>query len=123
MMCSVCVATYKRPTLLDKLLKSLVDQVLLDDVTIEVIVVDNDPEGGGEPIIRKFHNTERVSFRYFRQPIKNISLTRNVAVANSAGAYILFIDDDEVACPDWIARLLMAAREYNADGVFGPSLP
>jgi len=123
MICSVCIAAYKRPELLDKLLQSLINQTLSEDLIIEIIVVDNDPEESGEQIVRKFHNMEQVSFRYFRQPIKNISLTRNLAVANANGTHILFIDDDEVACSHWIVRLLEVLRKYDADGVFGPVIP
>ena len=123
MVCSVCVATYKRPQTLDGLLRSLVQQALPKDVVLEVIVVDNDPERSAESLVRQYENTREITFQYFSQPIKNISLTRNVAVQNTTGTHILFIDDDEVACPDWVARLLKALKEYDADGVFGPSVP
>src|SRR5438105_6517932 len=117
--CSVCIAAYKRPDLLENLLTSLVNQVLPEDVTLEIIVVDNDPEESARGVVQKFSDTARARFLYCRQPIKNISLTRNLAVANATGAYLLFIDDDETACREWVARLLRALREFDADGVFG----
>ncbi|MGE0822322.1 MAG: glycosyltransferase family 2 protein [Candidatus Binatia bacterium] len=123
MTCSVCIATFKRADLLDKLLESLVGQVLPVDVILEIIVVDNDPEGSAEEIVHKYSDTKQMTFRYFQQPVKNISLTRNVAVMNAGGRYILFVDDDEVTCRDWVLRLLTALRKYNADGVFGPVVP
>lgn len=121
--CSVCVATYKRAELLDKLLQSLLDQVLPEGVNAEVVVVDNDAEGSAEPIVRRYRDTDRMTFRYFRQPIKNISLTRNMGIREATGTYVLLIDDDEIACPEWIARLLRTLHKYDADGVFGPSIP
>lgn len=121
--CSVCVATYKRPELLEKLLRSLDRQYLPNRVTMEVIVVDNDPDRSGAPILSNFRNTRRRSFSYYVQPHKNISLTRNMAVAQASGQYILFIDDDETASPRWLYFLLKTLLEYGADAVFGPVVP
>ena len=123
MICSVCIATYKRPELLDRLLSSLLEQVLPVDVLVEIIVVDNDTAGSAQEVVRKYNDTEGFTFKYFTQPIKNISLTRNVSVSKATGTYLLFIDDDEVASPDWVATLLGAAKEYNADGISGPVFP
>ncbi|TFG60983.1 MAG: glycosyltransferase family 2 protein [Deltaproteobacteria bacterium] len=97
---SACVCTYRRPDLLGKLLDSLEAQVLPEEVDLEVVVVDNDPGRSGAPIVRRFTDTGRTRFSYFVQPVKNISLTRNVSVRNASGEYLLFIDDDEVAPPN-----------------------
>jgi GT2 family glycosyltransferase len=124
MMCSVCVATYKRPDLLNGLLTSLTDQRLSHDVILEVIVVDNDASGAAEPVVRKYyHQQSHINFQYVLQPIKNISLARNTAVAHGNGEYMLFIDDDEIASPDWVMTLVGACAKHGADGVFGPAFP
>ena len=122
-LCSVCIATFQRPLLLSKLLVSLEMQVLPEGVVVEGIVVDNDPRKSAEPIVADVHGTERIRFSYFHQPVKNISLTRNMAVEKASGKYLLFIDDDEVAPPDWISRLMEAVQQFAADGVFGPVMP
>ena len=123
MICSICIATYKRPELLEKLLESLTKQILPEDVKLEIIIVDNDPERSAEPVVQKSPIAMKGSFHYFVQPIKNISLTRNVAVENANGTYILFIDDDEVASRKWVTTHLKTLIECDADGVFGPVIP
>jgi succinoglycan biosynthesis protein ExoM len=122
-LCSVCVCTYRRPDLLAKLLESLEKQTLPERVDMEVIVVDNDPGGSGEPVVRRFADRGRTRFTYFVQPVKNISLTRNVSVRKASGEYLLFIDDDEAAPPEWLKRMLGALGSFRADGVFGPAIP
>ena len=117
--CSVCIATYKRMLLLEKLLNSLKNQVLPDGVNLEIVVVDNDFLHSAEAIVRKFKNTTRIRFYYFNQPEKNISLTRNMAIEKASGDYILFIDDDEYASSEWVSNLLTTIKKFNADGVFG----
>jgi len=119
MVCSVCIATFKRPVLLKKLLNSLVDQILPEDVEIEILIVDNDAEKSAKSIYEQFLDTSQFQIHYYTQPIKNISLTRNMAVEKATGEYILFIDDDEVASQEWIANLLFTLKEFNADAVFG----
>ena len=117
--CSICIATYKRPELLAKLLDSLKSQELPDDLLYEIILVDNDSSGSAGIIADKYKNIFNQSLKYFVQPVKNISSTRNLAVEKALGKYLLFIDDDEVADPKWIAALIHTVNKFNADAAFG----
>jgi succinoglycan biosynthesis protein ExoM len=119
MLLSVCVATYKRVRLLTKLLDSIFNQELPDELKLEVIVVDNDSECSAREIAKSFKNQYPLKLYYFSQPIKNISITRNKAVQESRGEYLLFIDDDEVAEKNWVKSLFNALFNFDADGVFG----
>ena len=118
-LCSICVATYRRPQLLKRLLQSLNQQALPDNVSIEIIVVDNDSEKSAEAVVAQFSDSENGKFYYYIQPVKNISLTRNLAIKKACGAYILFIDDDEIASPEWVKHLLKTIVDSGSDGVFG----
>ncbi len=119
MLYSICIATYKRPQLLEKLLDSLSKQKLPESVELEVIIVDNDKLESAKEVVEKRKTPPGLNLRYFSQPVKNISLTRNVAVAEAKGEGILFIDDDETAPPGWISHLHNTLCKYNADAVFG----
>ncbi len=116
---SVCIATCNRTELLKKLLISLSNQNLDKNIEVEVIITDNDQERTAYPVIESLKGTFPYTIKYFNQPQRNISLTRNVCVANSAGDFICFIDDDETADKDWIQNLINCIREFNADAVFG----
>jgi glycosyltransferase involved in cell wall biosynthesis len=120
MLCSVCIATYRRSQLLEDLLNSLEDQELTDVLNIEIIVVDNDAKKSSESIVDNFRKHSKHEVKYFCQPKKNISLTRNLAVEKASGEYILFIDDDETASEKWVYHLKKTVDKYNADGAFGP---
>ena len=109
--CSVCVATFKRPELLRKLIQSLFDQKKIDDIILEIIVVDNDIEKSAKEIVAEFSDTSSITISDYEQPIQNISLTRNMALDMSSGNYIAIIDDDETADQYWIRNLVDAASK------------
>ena len=116
---SVCVCTFRRPSLLGELLHSLASQ---SHQASEVVVVDNDPAASAHATVDAFvraHPTLLV--RYAVEPAPGVSHARNRAVRESRGARLAFIDDDEVAAPDWLAQLGAAMDRYQADVVLGPT--
>lgn len=120
---SVCVATYKRLDSLKQLLNSLNEQILPAHTRLEIIITDNDSEASAQAVVKNFSASYCVDIKYFLQPIKNISVTRNVSLRNASGAYIAFVDDDETADKYWIFNLLNSLNKFNADGVFGNVIP
>lgn len=118
---AICINTYRRPRLLEELLRSIAAMHVPDAVEITVIVVDNDSSESASTVI------ERAALvwptLYELEPIRNISLARNRAVqrALAEGAdFIAFIDDDETASPRWLAELLRVQAETAAEVVTGP---
>lgn len=119
MLCSICIASYKRPEGLKKLLKSIVQLKIRDDVEIEIIITDNDVDQTAKPVYHWFIDKYDIIIKYYLEKQKNISLARNLLLSKANGEYILFIDDDETADPEWLAQLLLSIEKYEADAVFG----
>jgi glycosyltransferase involved in cell wall biosynthesis len=67
--------------------------------------------------------TAGVPLRYVGEIRPGISHARNTGVAQAAGRYIAFIDDDEEAAPGWLAAFLATIDKSGADAVIGPVLP
>ena len=116
---SVCIATYQRPTGLRNLLDSIEAQQLPADVDVELVVVDNDPPTAAQ-VVSDYAAKSRFAVQYLSQPEPNISLTRNAGVAAANGDLAWFVDDDEVAEPTCLARLVSTLQNFDADVVFGP---
>src|SRR5690349_18827718 len=89
----VCVATYKRPRLLEKLLSDLRQQQLPTGVAVHVIVVDNDVEESARAVVAGFQGSS-MSLEYISEPKRNIALARNRALECAQGDLVAFIDDD-----------------------------
>ena len=117
---SVCICTYKRPQLLERLLNDLRNQQTEGLFTYSIVVADNDSLRSSEAVVSEFAARSSVSVTYCVQPKQNISLTRNEAIANSRGDFIAFIDDDEFASERWLLTLFRAWQQYDVDGVLGP---
>lgn len=115
----VCVNTYKREHLLLQLLDSLSRQVLPSSVSFRVFVVDNDPQGSAKPVCEQFM-IRGLDLFYQQEPIVNISLARNKAMAPGQGQFIAFIDDDETAAPDWLKHFQHTAETFELDVLHGP---
>ena len=123
MKCSCCINTYARPELLKKLLISLHEQKLPVEVELEIIVVDNGPQQKGRKVVEGINDLYPNKIKYIIQSKKNISLTRNIAVHNTTGEYIFFIDDDGYADTNWIRNMLSTIIKFNSDAVFGRVIP
>lgn len=111
---AICVCTYRRPEMLKRCLRSIAVQEAGPDLDVIVVVVNNDPETPrlGERL--QLDEQIRLPVYWTDQPKRGIAAARNAALnaALKVGAdWIAFIDDDEIAEPDWIAALM--APEYR----------
>lgn len=119
----VCICTYKRPHLLRRTLKGVELQNSSRRFEYSIVVCDNDRERSAQPVVEEFMHTSMIHTTYCVEPEQNIALARNRALAQASGEFIAFIDDDEFPNEDWLATLLGACEQYDADGVLGPVRP
>jgi succinoglycan biosynthesis protein ExoM len=118
---SVCVATYRRPESLARLLASLARLKLAAEPRLEILVVDNDPQRSAAATARSLGEFPHL-VRWLEEPRRNIAHARNRAVDAAEGRWLAFIDDDEVADERWLAAHWQRAAEGECDGWFGPVL-
>jgi len=119
---SICIATYRRPEGLSRLLDSLERLKLPVGIQIETIVVDNDRDESAASVA-KSRSGSLEPIHYCVEPRQNIALARNRALSEASGEWILFIDDDEAADENWITEYLKLVEREPCDGAFGPVLP
>ena len=122
---TVAVPTYRRPADLRALLPRLVEQARTVTAggryTVDVLVVDNDPEGGAAPLVAP--SAADGDARYVAEPTPGIAAVRNRALDEAAGSRLLaFIDDDERPADRWLAALLDTWAQTGAAAVAGQVL-
>lgn len=121
---AVCVATFRRPKLLQKLLNGIADlrfvKTAIPEVT--VIVVDNDASETARMVCSSATLPWRL--KYVVEPKRGIAEARNCALKEIGDAdFVAFIDDDEVPANEWLDELLSTQAKFGADVVAGPIRP
>jgi len=121
----ICVATFQRPKLLEKLLSSLLGQEIHSGVIYRIIIIDNDADASAKGVVENLADLAAVDLIYDVEPEQNISLARNRALSHTLNTadYIIFVDDDEYASVDWLQNHIDTAVDLCADVVFGPVIP
>lgn len=114
---SVIVPTCNRPEDLRRCLEALSAQVAVRP--IEILVVDNLPaRGPAREIVRAFPRV-----RLVEEPRPGLSYARNAGLVAASGAILITTDDDVVAPPDWIERLVAPFSRPEVIAVTGNVLP
>lgn len=118
---SVVIPTFRRPALLAEALASVLNQT---GVTIEVVVVDDCPDGSARETVEAVKDP-RVT--YIRNPNPTggkPSVVRNLGWPRTGGMYIHFLDDDDIV-PEGHYSAVKAAFERHPDVgfVFGRIKP
>ena len=122
---AICIAAYRRPQGLTRLLEGIGRQTLQPPVPeVRIFVVDNDPEGSAAGPCEVMGPLVPWPITYVEERAAGVSHARNCAVrhAREWADYIVFVDDDEVPTPGWLSQLVHAQRTFDADIVTGPVL-
>lgn len=117
---SVILPTFRRPEGLERAARSVLNQANPCGLSIELVIVDNDPAGSGLEAARALADTSTIPVRVVHMPEPGVANARNAGLAASSGGLIAFLDDDEEAPATWLCELVGTLRFYDADAVFGP---
>jgi succinoglycan biosynthesis protein ExoM len=113
----VCVCTFRRASVAD-LLASLA-KLETPGWRMRVIVADNDDQPSARETVERAFAAHGLDGRYIHAPARNISVARNACLDAAQAELVAFIDDDETARPDWLAKLIARHEATKASIVFG----
>jgi len=100
---SVVICTYNRAPVLPRAIETVLTQDFDD---FELVVVDDGSTDGTAEVVGSLADPR---VRYVRQENAGLGAARNTGVANAEGRYVVFLDDDDLALPGWLAGLHAAA--------------
>jgi glycosyltransferase involved in cell wall biosynthesis len=117
---SVVIPTHRRPDLLARCLRALMDQEYPSD-RFDVVVVEDGGPDSGERVVRDLGDGAPISIRYVPVPRGGPAAARNAGWRLAQGEIIAFTDDDTIPDPAWIAA---AVRSFalGADAVSGRTI-
>jgi GT2 family glycosyltransferase len=123
----VCIPSFRRPQHLRLTLESLSHQ--RTGRRFAVVVVENDAaKRESVPVAIEFFWTGNIPGLCIVEPRQGNCHAINAAFETAlttfpAATKLLMIDDDEIASPEWLERMVGAAEATGADLVGGPVLP
>jgi GT2 family glycosyltransferase len=123
----VCIPSFRRPQHLRLTLQSLANQ--RTSRRFAVVIVENDAAScESVPVATEFLRSGKLHGVCLVEPRQGNCHAINAAFETALSIFpdatsLLMIDDDEIASPDWLERMLRAAESTGADLVGGPVLP
>ena len=145
---TIAMLTYRRNEYLTQVIPQLLEQaddVSGPDATAGVLIVDNDPQAGARAVVEAARaalgsdpaespeslgeDDSAVSaltsrLVYVHEPEPGIVAGRNRALSEARGSdALVFIDDDEIPSPGWLASLVSTWRSQECAAVTGPTPP
>lgn len=104
----------------DRLERTLADlpQVVPPRAPWEFLVIDNGSRDATPQLLASHHWPQGWQVRVVREDKLGLSNARNRAIAEARGEYIIFMDDDETADPEWLRAFerLVDTRRPDAFG-------
>ena len=121
---SIVIASYRRVPMLTDTIRSLCRMQLPADHRVEVVIVDNDPDGGAREAVQSLvaECAEYFELRYVHEAQKGLSYARNRGIDESRGEVIVFLDDDVFVAREWLVALLNCLATTGADCAGGRTL-
>ena len=120
---SAVICTYQRYDLLEAAIQSLRRQTLAAEC-YSIIVVDNSPDAAkARTYLDRYDGLDNI--RYIHTPTPGLSNARNIAARECRTEFVAYLDDDAIASPDWLEKLLDAFDRFgeSAGVAGGPILP
>lgn len=125
---AICIATYRRPQGLARLLDSIGGLRFAPDLVpkITVVIVDNDAEAAGcAPAVATAVSRLDVPVVQHVERRRGLAAVRNACLDQAPADcdFVAFVDDDEWVEPNWLAALLDKQRATGAPIIQGPVRP
>ncbi len=120
---TVIVCTYNRSRSLARALASVADSIMPDDVTWEVLVIDNNSSDTTRAVVQAIEERYPGIFRYIFEAKPGKSNALNRALRETDADVLAFMDDDVRVEPDWLCKLTRIFADPRYSGSGGRILP
>ncbi|HEX3671152.1 MAG TPA: glycosyltransferase [Candidatus Cybelea sp.] len=118
---TIQLCTYNRAELLARVLEACFDQTAGSD-SYEVVLVDDGSTDATPSTIETARSRATCAFTVVAQPNGGLAQARNAGIARARGERIIFIDDDVLPLPNFVAEHLEAAARHPGTIVRGGAI-
>lgn len=118
MLATIQLCTYNRAALLERVLDACCEQTIADDA-YEIVLVNDGSTDDTPRVIERARLRASCAFTVVNQANAGLSKARNAGIARAAGERIIFIDDDVLPLPNFVAEHLRAQERHRGAIVRG----
>lgn len=114
---TVAICTWNRARLLKGTLEGMMALEIPQEISWEILVVDNRSPDNTEEVVRSFQ--DRLPVQYLFEGQQGKTHAANLAVSQAMGEAIIWTDDDVRVDPRWLVAYAEAMEEFPEAGIFG----
>ncbi|MCD5380643.1 glycosyltransferase family 2 protein [Candidatus Gracilibacteria bacterium] len=104
MLISLVICTYNRADILKITLPSYLTLIIPKDVSVELIIVNNNSTDSTKDLVKDFinKNQSKLMMKYCFEPRQGVSFARNFGYEQGHGDYIAYLDDECILPVSWL---------------------
>lgn len=116
---TIGIPAFKAVDYIEKTMESALSQTF---ASIEYLIVDDYGNDGTIKVVERLQKEhprgKDIRILYNKQNL-GVGKTRNIILDEAQGEYLFFLDSDDILEPDAIEMMMRAARQYQAEIVYG----
>ena len=116
---TIGIPVYKAVDYIEKTMESALSQTF---ACIEYLIVDDCGNDGTTKVVERLQKEhprgKDIRVLYNKRNL-GVGKTRNIILDQAQGEYLFFLDSDDILEPDAIEKMMKAARQYQAEIVYG----
>ncbi|WP_292053616.1 MULTISPECIES: glycosyltransferase family 2 protein [unclassified Brevundimonas] len=117
---TVMIPTLRRLEALQRAVRSLFTAGNARHIA-RLVIVDNDPNASARECVGALTAEAPFPVLYVLESVAGVATARNTGLGHVGDSqFVAFLDDDEMASPDWLDSLCKVQLQTGADVVFGP---
>ncbi|MGA9382790.1 MAG: hormogonium polysaccharide biosynthesis glycosyltransferase HpsE [Phormidium sp.] len=121
---TVAIPTYNGEHRLPEVLDKLRSQLLPQNFSWEILVVDNNSTDNTAKVVEDYQQNWSKNFplRYCQEQQQGAGFARQKAIKEAKSELIGFLDDDNLPAENWLADAYNFAQKYPKAGAFGSQI-
>jgi len=121
---TVAIPTYNGESRLPELLERLQNQLHTENLSWEIIVVDNNSTDNTAKVVQTYQQNWQCPYplKYCFEAKQGAAYARKKAVAEAKGRLIGFLDDDNYPVSNWVVAAYNFGEKYPKAGAYGSQI-
>ena len=116
---SVIICCYNSEWIIKRCLKALIDQKFTSKITWEIIIVNNSSTDNTISIANDTLQKTSLDFSIIDEKTPGLLSARKCGVRHAKYSYIIFCDDDNLLCNNYVESMYFAMEENQQIGAYG----